>query len=85
LANQTVLILLTLLLVSVFLRRNVPAYLASLFFLGLCLNGIRFFSQPSAFMRWNGVALLLLAGFVLYKLGTEAIRRRPVLAGRSIG
>jgi len=74
LANQTVLLLTVFLSVRFFWRRNVPAYLASILFLSLCHSAVQFISQPSSFIRWNGVLLFLLAGLVIFKLGTEANR-----------
>jgi len=82
LANQTVLLLIVFLSVRFFLRRNVPAYLASILLLSLCRSAVQLLSQPSSFIRWNGVALLLLAGLVILKLGGE-MKREPSLAPSS--
>ena len=62
-----------------FMRDNVSAYLAAAFALPLAQPLVALLTQPAAFFRWNGVALVVLAALALIWL--LAPRRRPEPAG----
>ena len=81
LANQSVLLVIVIVMIRYFLRRNPLAYMMTFFLLSLCRIGYELVSQPSTFMHWNGAVLLSLAALVIIKCIAEIKGHVPVPAG----
>jgi membrane protease YdiL (CAAX protease family) len=78
LTNQFCLLAIVVIVIRLFARRNVLAYLLTFLLLGLCRSAYELLSQPSNFMQWNGAALLFLAALVMIKTAIETKSNRPV-------
>jgi hypothetical protein len=64
-AESFLLLLVAVGVVALFLHDNILSYVAVLFCVQLGNPLLELFSQPNAFLRWNGVALTFLAALVL--------------------
>ncbi len=75
LVNELVLLLIVIVMIRFFVRRNLLAYMLIFFLLSLWRSGYQLVSQPSTFMQWNGIVLLSLAALVIIKCLAETKQR----------
>lgn len=70
---------------AVFFRNNLLAYVASAFISAVAAPLVDLFSQPNSFTRWNGAALAILTAIVLIWLLVPFSRTRRGEAGEVAG